>query len=510
MISVAVKVPDMFLCTVASGAGIVAPTLTAPSGAFTVFRGQTLTLTATHPNAIDRIDWVLNPGPSEVIVATDSSSPFTQSPTVDATWPEGANNLVARAVKGGLRADSAPIVLTVALPHLITQVYFSGTPSFVVPSRLASPGLVDSKVLAQCWAGGCGGTANTNGGAGGAYAEDTVTVTPDATMSSDAVGAGGAAAGNGTDTIFGSTLVVAKAGSGATAAVSGACAGSVIHVGTNGTTGAGNQRGGGGAGSTADASAGVGGAHEGGAGQNATAGRTLGAGGGCSVGSGLVGARGERRLHYYVPGTAGFARRMGASHGRDASATTSRSAVMTGSAMGTIVAGEVLVLVVGVDGASTVSVSGWTQLLGGTITDGTSAVGIAVFWKTAAGGDSATIVTSGSTLTSHSVTRYANAGTPVATSATGNSTNANPPDTGALASGNYHIQAAAALDSASITLTGLPSNYTGGATVYPVGDTGVILVNANRQITGTSENPGTFTSGNEQWAAVTIAIPYAA
>lgn len=90
------------------------PTLTAPADTSVLLAGRGVTVSATSTDGdLDRIDWVLNPGAGEVVVASDSGSPYS------ATWNPaplvalaGAATLVARAVRSGLSTDSDPIDIT--------------------------------------------------------------------------------------------------------------------------------------------------------------------------------------------------------------------------------------------------------------------------------------------------------------------------------------------------------------------------------------------------------------
>lgn len=90
-----------------------APTLTAPTTGSTLLTAGPYTVSATSTDGdLDRIDWVLDPGGSEVVVATDSAAPYSQ--TWSPTQHDGAHTLVARAVRGGLHTDSAAINITLA------------------------------------------------------------------------------------------------------------------------------------------------------------------------------------------------------------------------------------------------------------------------------------------------------------------------------------------------------------------------------------------------------------
>lgn len=99
------------------------PTLTAPSTGAVLFAGVSVTVSATSTDGdLTRMDWVVDPGGSEVVVATDATAPYSQSwsPAIS----NGAHTLVARAVRGATHTDSAPISITVTtrFQDLVTSV----------------------------------------------------------------------------------------------------------------------------------------------------------------------------------------------------------------------------------------------------------------------------------------------------------------------------------------------------------------------------------------------------
>lgn len=100
------------------------PTLTAPANNANVFNGIAVTVSATSTDLdLDRMDWVIDPGGSEVVVATDAASPYSQSWTPTGVT-DGAHTLVARAVRGGQSTDSASITINVGevLHTLVSSV----------------------------------------------------------------------------------------------------------------------------------------------------------------------------------------------------------------------------------------------------------------------------------------------------------------------------------------------------------------------------------------------------
>lgn len=88
------------------------PTLTAP-GSVAVFNTVAVTVSATSPDGdLTRIDWVLDPGGGEVVVATDATAPYSTLWTPTGITP-GDHTLVARAVRGATHTDSTPTTINV-------------------------------------------------------------------------------------------------------------------------------------------------------------------------------------------------------------------------------------------------------------------------------------------------------------------------------------------------------------------------------------------------------------
>lgn len=90
------------------------PTLTAPAASSLHWHNKIVVVSATTPDGdLDEMRWVLDPGGSEVVVATDASSPYSTTWTISTGIAPGAHTLVARAVRGGQTTDSAPISITI-------------------------------------------------------------------------------------------------------------------------------------------------------------------------------------------------------------------------------------------------------------------------------------------------------------------------------------------------------------------------------------------------------------
>ena len=93
-----------------AGATVVAPTaptLTAPADLAQLPKdvGATVSATVTAGQVPDRIDFVLDPGIGEEVVATDSASPYSQTWTPTA-GQVGVHTIVARFVYGSGSVDS--------------------------------------------------------------------------------------------------------------------------------------------------------------------------------------------------------------------------------------------------------------------------------------------------------------------------------------------------------------------------------------------------------------------
>lgn len=361
----------------------------------------------------------------------------------------------------------------------------------------------------QCWGAGGGGQTAVGGGGGGAYAE-----TPDVAVSPGnytiTVGAG-AVNTNGGDSSFGST-VIAKGGlsrgNGGTGGTASASTGTIKYDGGEGTASGAAGVGGGSAGSlgaTTDTSAGAPDGAGGGIGGALTT--QLGGGGGNSGAAGRAGSRGEVRISYDVEATVGYPRCRGRSEGRDASATTSRSAVLPSG----IVAGELLLLWLVIDAAATYTATGWTEVLNAA--QGSDVRGV-LLRKTAAGSDTLTIDTGSSVVVHQQSWRFANAGTPTGTTAAASSTNADPPEhTPAGGSAKYYWLVLAGWDGNSATFNTLntwPAD-TGARRIVPRREQTLAVTSAacERLLEASAFNPSAWTSDSEQWVAATVAIPYA-
>lgn len=173
-------------------------------------------------------------------------------------------------------------------------------------------------------------------------------------------------------------------------------------------------------------------------------------------------------------------------------------------------AGDLLVVVYSVDGSPTCSTTstGWDKI--GQASNGANVTG-AVFWKIATGSDSLTITTSASergTWVIYRITGH-DPSAPIAgsASANGSSTNSNPPNVApAAGSGAYLWIVTRSGDANLVQATAAPTNYGALINSDESASGGAATATAWRKATASSEDPGTFTSGSEQWVSWTIAI----
>lgn len=379
---------------------------------------------------------------------------------------------------------------------------FTASGTWTCPSGVTS-------IDVECWAAGGGGLSDTGGGGGGAYSKkNSVSVTPTnnytVTVGTSAVDT------NGGDTSFESSCI-AKGGlsrtNGGTGGTAAGSTGDTKFSGGSGSAGTANRAGGGGAGEieaggNASGTTSNGGDYSGARGTTST-GSAPAAGGASATGSATAGARGEVRISYDITPTLGFPYVTGRSFGRSAAAATSHTINMPSG----IVAGDLLLILFAVDGSPTCSISsgGWTKL--GQASNSTI-VTQAIFYKVAAGSDTATVDTDASEENSHCVLLIKNAsGLVSGTSTTGTSTNANPPSHTPTASRKFLWIATAAIDNnSSMNISAAPSSYSDHITTPGRVTTGANLVSADRFLEASSENPGAFTSSSEEWVAWTLSV----
>jgi hypothetical protein len=174
-----------------------------------------------------------------------------------------------------------------------------------------------------------------------------------------------------------------------------------------------------------------------------------------------------------------------------------------------IVSGNLLLAIFGIGGNTVGSwPAGWTELWG---TELPASVGrLECRYRIADGSEGATITvtTSGALTSSHTTYRIDtfSGNAPVAgTTATATSTNANPPSLTPSWGAKDTLWIAVAGVSGSAP-SAAPANYTNLLTAA----TPTTLGSARRELNAATEDPGVFTSANDQWAANTIAVEPAA
>lgn len=197
---------------------------------------------------------------------------------------------------------------------------------------------------------------------------------------------------------------------------------------------------------------------------------------------------------------------------RTATLISSDSSALT-IGLGSPSAGDLLIVVVSIDGdASSIPVvdaafsgSKWNRTSAVTSTNAVTAL---VLWKIAEGSDALRLQLSASEQSSAECIRVTGHGSAVfIASATGNSTNADPPNAAITGSAQDLLVIAAACMDATVVASVAPSSY-GNLTTQAGGAGGASVSIADRAISAaSSENPGTFTSSTEQWVAFTIIVP---
>lgn len=381
--------------------------------------------------------------------------------------------------------------------------------TFFANGTWTSPAHAGNAVV-RGWGGGAGNVIDTSSGGGGAYAQLDAWAFAPSTGYTVTVGAGGT--GNGGDTTLNGTDLVAEGGyANGTAGAAANSTGDVRYDGGAGVVGAGSQVGGGGAGSQGAASGITPGEPDGGRGGTAAVAGQAGFGGGAGshVTAQRWGHRGELRVEYDTPATAGFPRLRSYNVGRSTTTNTSHTIDMPAG----IEAGDLLVCVFACDATSGgASMSGWTELFERNESSANQ-VTAAVYYKTATGGDTGTVTTASARWSAHVTLRVAGAGTPTATATDAQTADADPPshDAGSL---QKHLwlalvawdSSAAQADSSGSFIGGIPSGFGGAITVGSNGGSPPLCVCMRLEEVQTKD-PAAFTSGAEQYVAATIAIP---
>ena len=176
-----------------------------------------------------------------------------------------------------------------------------------------------------------------------------------------------------------------------------------------------------------------------------------------------------------------------------------------------ITVGKRIVVVFSVDGAPTVSidtgVSGSNWSIVGQASQ-SSVVG-AIISKIAEGSDVLTLTTTAGEQATWISMQVDSDGDIYAASATGNSADSNPPNLDPSVGSKDFLWIATRSGDASpdnLVATAAPLNYGDLQTQQAATTAGASTNTATRALTASSEDPGAFTSGSEQWVAWTVAI----
>lgn len=170
--------------------------------------------------------------------------------------------------------------------------------------------------------------------------------------------------------------------------------------------------------------------------------------------------------------------------------------------------GDLILGIFSTDSTATVTISsGWTVL--GTALEGSGVRGT-LFYRLLNGGaqDAApTVTTSFADQSTHVTLRISGAAdAPTASSATGNSANANPPShTPAGGAKDYLWVVTQSVDSTA-PATGAPAGYSNLTTEPAASSSNASTATSERALNASTEDPGTFTSPLENWVCWTVAV----
>lgn len=184
--------------------------------------------------------------------------------------------------------------------------------------------------------------------------------------------------------------------------------------------------------------------------------------------------------------------------------------------LGSPSAGELIVSIISVDATATSpfwyidqSVSGKQWWAAAIVGSNNTVVGIVAI-KVAEGSDALKILYGDASSEQASAITFrisGHGGYAAVASAIGNSTNGDPPNVAITGSAQDCLFITALCTDAQVVATGAPSSYGNLTTKTATNATGASVSVADRNLNGTSDNPGVFTNTTEQWVAFTIAIP---
>lgn len=177
-----------------------------------------------------------------------------------------------------------------------------------------------------------------------------------------------------------------------------------------------------------------------------------------------------------------------------------------------IAVGDLLLAFAFLQGTAITASTGWTQVWN--VSNGVNN-SLACFARIADGGANDTITWTGTGEFCSSILRVSphgvtNIGTDLkSATVVGGSTTADPPSLNAGSSLAWLWLAVAGgrTGISGVVFTAVPTNYTSQSVQNSAGATAAGLAVASRQLTATTEDPGTFTNTSANWTAGTLAIP---
>ena len=194
----------------------------------------------------------------------------------------------------------------------------------------------------------------------------------------------------------------------------------------------------------------------------------------------------------------------------DAGKTTSHTVSLPSN----ISLGDLLIVVFSLGGGNGGTVSwpgGWTEIAE---IDNSGSIKLAVAYRQADGDEDPTITVTSteqerSSHTSYRITGHDDPATQapeLSTGATGDSTAPDPDSLTPTGGSKAYLWLAVHAHSQIVTTSGFPTNYSNGISAQGA-SAGTGVGSAERELTGSSEDPGVFTiSGTVKWAAATVAV----
>lgn len=171
--------------------------------------------------------------------------------------------------------------------------------------------------------------------------------------------------------------------------------------------------------------------------------------------------------------------------------------------------GDLLLVFFACDGNPTIAINttasgaNWTALA---TNANSTVVSGGVYWKIAAGSDALTLNTTASEMSSHISYRITGANTVSGNSTNGSSTNSDPPDHAPAGGQREILWFTARMGDSTVNASAAPTNYTNKFTMTGSSTNAASTDAAYRYFDAANDNPGTWTSGNEQWVAFTVAV----